>query len=79
MTALVRAARRVEETRSVDVLDRVLRPLGDALVAGGSVAVVGGFFGGHLTEVRKVSTRHPAFEVAGPVNGTANSTANSTA
>jgi uncharacterized membrane protein len=31
-------------------------------VAGGLTATIGGFFGGHLTEVRKVSSRHPAFE-----------------
>jgi uncharacterized membrane protein len=34
-------------------------------VTGGLVATVGGFFGGHLTEVRKVSSRHPAFDHAG--------------
>lgn len=31
-------------------------------VTGGMLATVGGYFGGHLTEVRKVSSRHPAFE-----------------
>jgi hypothetical protein len=31
-------------------------------MAGGSAAGIGGYLGGHLTEVRKVSTRHPAFE-----------------
>ncbi|HYF74919.1 MAG TPA: DUF2231 domain-containing protein [Nocardioides sp.] len=31
-------------------------------LAGGVAATVGGFFGGHLTEVRKVSSRHPSFE-----------------
>jgi uncharacterized membrane protein len=31
-------------------------------LAGGLTATAGGFFGGHLTEVRKVSSRHPAFE-----------------
>jgi uncharacterized membrane protein len=31
-------------------------------VAGGLTATVGGFFGGHLTEVRKVSSVHPAFD-----------------
>lgn len=29
---------------------------------GGVAASAGGYFGGHLTEVRKVSSRHPAFE-----------------
>lgn len=28
---------------------------------GGTAATVGGYLGGHLTEVRKVSSRHPAF------------------
>jgi len=31
-------------------------------LAGATVATVGGFLGGHMTAVRKVSTRHPAFE-----------------
>lgn len=31
-------------------------------VAGGAAAGVGGFLGGHLTEARKVSSRHPAFK-----------------
>jgi uncharacterized membrane protein len=31
-------------------------------LTGGVVATVGGFFGGHLTEVRKVSSRHPSFD-----------------
>jgi uncharacterized membrane protein len=31
-------------------------------VSGGLAASVGGFFGGHLTEVRHVSSRHPSFE-----------------
>jgi uncharacterized membrane protein len=31
-------------------------------MAGGSAAGIGGYLGGHLTEVRKVSTTHPAFE-----------------
>jgi hypothetical protein len=30
-------------------------------LGGGLVASVGGYLGGHLTEVRKVSSRHPAF------------------
>lgn len=30
-------------------------------LAGGTAATVGGYLGGHLTEVRKVSSRHPAF------------------
>ncbi|HET9501156.1 MAG TPA: DUF2231 domain-containing protein [Marmoricola sp.] len=30
-------------------------------LAGGAAALVGGYLGGHLTEVRKVSSRHPAF------------------
>jgi uncharacterized membrane protein len=30
-------------------------------LAGGVAATVGGFFGGHLTEARKISSRHPAF------------------
>jgi uncharacterized membrane protein len=34
-------------------------------VAGGLTATAGGYFGGHLTEVRKVSSRHPAFEQPG--------------
>lgn len=35
-------------------------------VAGGLAATVGGFFGGHLTEARKVSSRHPVFEGGDP-------------
>lgn len=31
-------------------------------LAGATVATVGGYLGGHMTAVRKVSTRHPAFE-----------------
>jgi uncharacterized membrane protein len=31
-------------------------------IAGGIAATVGGFYGGHLTEVRNVSSRHPSFE-----------------
>lgn len=31
-------------------------------VAGGVTATAGGYLGGHLTEVRKVSSRHPAFD-----------------
>lgn len=31
-------------------------------MAGGSVAGLGAYLGGHLTEVRKVSTHHPAFD-----------------
>lgn len=31
-------------------------------VAGGVAATVGGFLGGHLTEVRKISSRHPDFD-----------------
>jgi uncharacterized membrane protein len=31
-------------------------------LAGTSAAGLGGFLGGHLTEARKVSSRHPAFE-----------------
>lgn len=31
-------------------------------LAGGGAASVGGYLGGHLTAVRKVSSRHPAFE-----------------
>jgi len=31
-------------------------------ISGGVAATVGGFFGGHLTEVRKVSSRHPSFD-----------------
>jgi uncharacterized membrane protein len=34
-------------------------------IAGGLAGVVGGFFGGHLTEVRKVSSHHPAFDDSG--------------
>jgi hypothetical protein len=30
-------------------------------VAGGLAAIVGGYLGGHLTEVRKISSRHPDF------------------
>ena len=30
-------------------------------VSGGLAATAGGFFGGHLSEVRKISSRHPAF------------------
>ncbi|MEP9384878.1 DUF2231 domain-containing protein [Nocardioides cheoyonin] len=30
-------------------------------VGGGLAATAGGFFGGHLSEVRKISSRHPAF------------------
>jgi uncharacterized membrane protein len=36
---------------------------GTALAVGGGVAAtIGGYFGGHLTEVRKVSSRHPSFD-----------------
>lgn len=31
-------------------------------MAGGSVAGLGAYLGGHLTEVRKISTHHPAFD-----------------
>ncbi|QGN35197.1 DUF2231 domain-containing protein [Microlunatus sp. Gsoil 973] len=31
-------------------------------LAGGSVAGLGAYLGGHLTEVRKISTRHPGFD-----------------
>jgi uncharacterized membrane protein len=31
-------------------------------LAGGVVATAGGYLGGHLTEVRKVSSHHPAFD-----------------
>lgn len=41
--------------------DRQRRATALAL-AGGVAATVGGFLGGHLTEVRKVSSRHPDFE-----------------
>jgi uncharacterized membrane protein len=40
---------------------RRARGIGLALV-GGITATTGGFFGGHLTEVRKVSSRHPSFD-----------------
>lgn len=31
-------------------------------LTGGMLATAGGYLGGHLTEVRKVSSRHPAFD-----------------
>lgn len=37
-------------------------------LAGYAVACVGGYFGGHLTEVRKVASHHPAFDDAEPVS-----------
>jgi uncharacterized membrane protein len=40
---------------------RRARGIGLALL-GGMAATAGGFFGGHLTEVRKVSSRHPSFQ-----------------
>ena len=37
-------------------------------LAGMSLVGVGGYLGGHLTEVRKVSSHHPAFDApAGPL------------
>lgn len=33
-----------------------------AAVAGGLAAILGGYLGGHLTEVRDVSSHHPAFD-----------------
>jgi len=36
-------------------------------LAGATVATVGGYLGGHMTAVRKVSTRHPAFEREGSI------------
>jgi len=38
-------------------------------VTGGLVATAGGYFGGHLTEVRKVSSRHPEFDAESSVDG----------
>jgi uncharacterized membrane protein len=40
-------------------------------MGGGLAASLGGFLGGHLTEVRKVSSRHPAFEDNEPPEATA--------
>lgn len=45
-------SRRGEDERSAKLL----------AVVGGVTATVGGFFGGHLTEVRKVSSSNPAFD-----------------
>lgn len=36
-------------------------------LAGGAAAAIGGYLGGHLIEVRKVSSRHPVFEGDVPV------------
>lgn len=41
--------------------DRQLRGIGLGLVGHAAVGL-GGFLGGHLTEARKVSSRHPAFD-----------------
>jgi uncharacterized membrane protein len=35
-------------------------------LGGGAAATIGGYLGGHLTEVRKISSRHPAFEQREP-------------
>lgn len=42
-------------------------------LAGGGVAIVSGYLGGHLTLARKVSSRHPAF--TGQANNQADSEA----
>lgn len=38
------------------------RPGTALALSGGIVAIAGGYLGGHLTEVRKVSSHHPAFD-----------------